>query len=287
MITPGGKYYLYRHIRLDKNVPFYIGVGTKGKRQSWVTSAIYHRAYEKSGRNQLWHNIVNRSAYEVEIVLESDDIEFIKSKENEFISLYGRINERGEGLLSNMTDGGDYYFHLHGRSVHKNKNREFLSKMRSSPKRIENLPTKSVYVYNIEGALVYTAKSINQCSSFLDSLPSTISVYLKFRKMLKGYFLSLESTINTSLFTITRPLERPVVRIAKGVNGFVETEFKSMKEAALSIGQKSPSNLFTAVKRRIMAGGYYWRYKEDVDLKMDFNKRRRVTKFKYNPCQTR
>lgn len=29
MIEPEGKYYLYRHIRLDKNQPFYIGIGTK------------------------------------------------------------------------------------------------------------------------------------------------------------------------------------------------------------------------------------------------------------------
>lgn len=26
-----GKHYLYRHIRLDKNEPFYIGIGTKYK----------------------------------------------------------------------------------------------------------------------------------------------------------------------------------------------------------------------------------------------------------------
>ena len=29
MIVENGKYYLYRHIRLDKNEPFYIGIGTK------------------------------------------------------------------------------------------------------------------------------------------------------------------------------------------------------------------------------------------------------------------
>ena len=29
MIDNYGKYYLYRHIRLDKNEPFYIGIGTK------------------------------------------------------------------------------------------------------------------------------------------------------------------------------------------------------------------------------------------------------------------
>ena len=29
----GGNHYLYRHIRVDKNEPFYIGIGTKNKKQ--------------------------------------------------------------------------------------------------------------------------------------------------------------------------------------------------------------------------------------------------------------
>lgn len=32
MLKNTGKYYLYRHIRLDKNEPFYIGIGTKGNK---------------------------------------------------------------------------------------------------------------------------------------------------------------------------------------------------------------------------------------------------------------
>lgn len=35
MIVEDGKYYLYRHIRNDKNEPFYIGVGTKSKYGDW------------------------------------------------------------------------------------------------------------------------------------------------------------------------------------------------------------------------------------------------------------
>lgn len=50
MIVDSGKYYLYRHIHLDTNEPFYIGVGTK-------TIRVYIRAFTKSNRNIFWKKI--------------------------------------------------------------------------------------------------------------------------------------------------------------------------------------------------------------------------------------
>ena len=44
MIQEIGKYYLYRHIRLDTKVPFYIGIGTKIKGGTF--KRIYKRAFE-------------------------------------------------------------------------------------------------------------------------------------------------------------------------------------------------------------------------------------------------
>ena len=65
--------YLYRHIRLDKNVPFYIGIGSDdlGK---------YTRAYSKRSRNQHWKNVVNLTDYEIEIIL--DDLTWQEACEN-------------------------------------------------------------------------------------------------------------------------------------------------------------------------------------------------------------
>lgn len=101
------KYYLYRHIRLDKNEPFYIGIGTKRNHKHFSLKAEYNRAYETNRKESyIWNNIVNKTSYEIEILLESDDYNFIKEKEIEFISLYGRINNN-TGILTNMTDGGD------------------------------------------------------------------------------------------------------------------------------------------------------------------------------------
>jgi hypothetical protein len=101
------RYYLYRHIRIDKNEPFYIGIGTKQCRTFNSAKSEYRRAYETSRKESyIWNNIVSKTDYEVQIIFESDDYNFIKGKELEFISLYGRI-DKNTGVLSNMTNGGD------------------------------------------------------------------------------------------------------------------------------------------------------------------------------------
>lgn len=101
-------YYLYRHIRLDKNEPFYIGIGkiNKNSCNSITLSEKYRRAYSKTNRNIYWYNIVNISDYAIEILIESDNRNFIIEKEIEFIKLYGR-KDLQIGTLCNLTDGGE------------------------------------------------------------------------------------------------------------------------------------------------------------------------------------
>lgn len=89
--------YLYRHIRLDKNEPFYIGIGSDSN---------YRRAYRKDSRNKYWTNIVNKSNYKIEIVLDDLSWDDACKKEIEFIKLYGR-RDLNKGILVNMTDGGE------------------------------------------------------------------------------------------------------------------------------------------------------------------------------------
>jgi hypothetical protein len=86
---------LYRHIRLDKNVPFYIGIGKDIK-----------RAYSKSGRNKLWHNIIDKTDYTIDILFDNLTWEEACNKEIEFIYLYGRL-ELSTGTLVNLTSGGE------------------------------------------------------------------------------------------------------------------------------------------------------------------------------------
>lgn len=106
MIVENGICYLYRHIRLDNNEVFYIGVGMKNYECNGFIS-IYNRAFQKKkARNQFWRNIVAKTDYRVEILLESDDYRYILQKEKEFVKLYGR-RDLGLGTLVNLTDGGD------------------------------------------------------------------------------------------------------------------------------------------------------------------------------------
>jgi hypothetical protein len=98
-------YYLYRHIRHDKNEPFYIGVGKKRcERYSNSKHGLYQRAYDAYDRNVIWKSIVSKTEYTVEILFESSSKELISKKEIEFISVYGRIGYGG--LLANMNCGG-------------------------------------------------------------------------------------------------------------------------------------------------------------------------------------
>lgn len=92
-------WYVYKHIRSDKNEPFYIGIGCKKD---------FGRAYEftKSKRNTIWYNIYNKTSITVEVLFENLNKQEASLKEQELISIYGRI-DLNTGTLANMTDGGD------------------------------------------------------------------------------------------------------------------------------------------------------------------------------------
>ena len=89
--------YVYRHIRLDKNEPFYIGIGSDEQ---------YKRASTPKNRNIFWKRIVNKTDFEVEIICDNLNWDEACIKEKEFISLYGR-KDKNKGSLCNLTDGGD------------------------------------------------------------------------------------------------------------------------------------------------------------------------------------
>jgi hypothetical protein len=91
--------YVYRHIRMDKNEPFYIGIGgdNKGK---------YQRANRKSYRSAHWERIINKTEYRVDILEDDLSWEEAQEKEKWWISFYGR-SDTGAGTLVNHTDGGD------------------------------------------------------------------------------------------------------------------------------------------------------------------------------------
>jgi hypothetical protein len=73
------QYYIYRHIRLDTNTPFYVGKGKESRRS---------RAHNFTKRNDYWINIYNKTPIEVEIMISDLTEEEAFQKEIEFITLY-------------------------------------------------------------------------------------------------------------------------------------------------------------------------------------------------------
>lgn len=94
--------YLYRHIRLDKNEPFYIGIGSDSNNE-------YKRANTHKNRNKHWNNIVAKTDYRVDILCDDMTWEEVIKKEIEFIALYGRTDLK-TGTLCNLTGGGQGAF---------------------------------------------------------------------------------------------------------------------------------------------------------------------------------
>lgn len=110
-------YYLYRHIRTDKNQPFYIGIGKKHRNEN-----DFRRAFSCNPRSIFWKSIKKRTTIKVEILFEHDDRIIIQQKEKEFISFYGRIDKK-TGCLVNHTDGGEDHLGFSSQTIEKLKQR--------------------------------------------------------------------------------------------------------------------------------------------------------------------
>lgn len=80
--------YVYSHTRLDTGEVFYIGISSKD-------DADYTRAHVKSGRNDLWNNVVSECEFSVNIIFENVSIEFAKEKERELIAKFGLVSSNG------------------------------------------------------------------------------------------------------------------------------------------------------------------------------------------------
>jgi hypothetical protein len=89
--------YVYRHVRLDTNQPFYIGVGLREDK--------FFRARQTGKRNKHWNNIVSKTKFRVDILFEDVENDFALEKEKEFISIYKRKDDGG--TLCNITLGGE------------------------------------------------------------------------------------------------------------------------------------------------------------------------------------
>lgn len=152
------KFYVYRHIRLDKNEPFYIGIGTKPLIFNTFKQE-YDRAFSADGRNAAWLDIVIKSDYKVEIIFESDNYQEVKNKEYEFIQTY----------KSKLFDGGTLV-NIQGLDENNDYRKEFgiIRKLRkgSLKENIYKIGT-SIEWYDEFGNFVRDFKSIREAINTL------------------------------------------------------------------------------------------------------------------------
>jgi hypothetical protein len=157
-------YYLYRHIRLDKDEPFYIGIGTRlFTRKSKNIENTYLRAHSKNRRNSHWNNIVNKTSYKIEIICESFDYKFIENKEIEFIELYKRKIDGGP--LANSAKGGSLNI---GWKLPKDKCDLIAIRSRKYQEENKYVTSKEAFVYNENKQFLYSIPSLSELATKLN-----------------------------------------------------------------------------------------------------------------------
>jgi hypothetical protein len=226
MIVSDGKYYLYRHIRCDRNDVFYIGYGTKKSRKPNCFIDSYSRAFDKKLRSLAWKSIVAKTEYKIEILLETNDKSFIHKKEKEFIALYGRKDLK-KGNLVNFSDGGDGNQGYKLSDAHK----LLISKQHTGVK-------------------------------FSEETKRKISEKLKGKKKSFEHIENLKK--NFYRIPDHQKHRKPVLQY--DLNGIFIKEWTGAKFAAIELNYKSPSLITAACKgKKPSAYSFKWSYKNQKE----------------------
>ncbi len=236
MIVDDGKYYLYRYIRLDDNLPFYIGIGTKRLNRNYNSFRTeYERAYCHTHRNNHFKNIISSIEYSIEILCESDSLEFIKGKEKELILLYGRIDKKS-GCLVNLTDGGDGHFNM------SDKNRQNLSKLATI--RFKGKPKSD------ELKLKFSQWQIGR--KFSEESINKRTETRKQNAIKRGYYVNPDKIKKESKEVLQYNIDNVLLK-----------EWISISEVSrcLKIPKNSIINVCKMKPRYKTAGGFIWKYK--------------------------
>lgn len=164
-------FYLYKHIRLDNNQIFYVGIGHYKESIKDLNKGLkYKRAHAKTKRNNFWNHVVNKTKYKVEIILELDDYDIIRELEKDFIKLYGR-RDKGLGELVNLTDGGDGSINVYITDEIKEKRRIRMKNYWIEGK--TNLKNNSKLVFNTETGIYYN--SLKEAADTIETRSNVIS----------------------------------------------------------------------------------------------------------------
>lgn len=269
MIVDNGEYYLYRHIRLDTNSVFYVGIGKKTPLH--IKNNVYYRAYSKSSRNAHWKHIIQQTPYTVEIILESNDRFFILKKEIEFIGLYGR-KDINTGELVNLTNGGDNGLNKSKDAIKRQL--ETSKKNGSYEKTINrikqysfkkntpnNISAKKTYLYDINGNFIGEFRTRKEAGAHIKSSGDHITKMIRLNISHKGIIASnnyLGGKCNVTNFKILNPHEKTTVQLSYDGTTIINT-FKSLSLAARHLGI-TKENLSTSIRKGHRKYGYYWKH---------------------------
>lgn len=232
---PLNNFYVYRHIRSDTNIPFYVG---KGKD---------NRAYSTKNRNKYWHHIINSTKYEVEIILENLTEMQAFSKEKEFIKLYKTLGY----CVANFTDGGE------GISGFKPSLESIKKSALSRTGLKQNPETIAKRVQKLKGKF----RSLETRKKISETLKLKGSIYSKEQLKEKNKLKMRELRKNNKRLTKE---EKSLIHRQTSKNKAVirsdGKEFISVRDAARQMDCQH-SEISRAIKRNIKAQGFNWSYK--------------------------
>lgn len=252
------RYYLYRHIRIDKNEVFYVGIGQKMDINYDSLEKEYERAYDKNSRSKFWNRIINKTLYKVEIIFECDTLEEVYEKEKEYIKLYGR-RDLGKGTLVNLTDGGDGTYGLIFTKEHLQKLKD--KSVQSILKRRKYL-VKPVYQYNsINGEFIKKWDSAVDAAKYLNVCKSTISSCAKSQSHYASnylWFMDFQGEFVTP-FSGIRKLYNGVIMLDKETEEEI-IKFDRIEDAYKFLNKSHSGHIRRACKNKGQVSyGYKWK----------------------------
>jgi len=162
---------IYMHLKPCGEV-FYIGIGNK------------NRPKRNTYRNKLWHNVVNKHGYEIQILKSNLSWKDACELESILIDFYGR-RDLNKGTLVNMTSGGDG-----GYGVIVSKETRHKMSLQKKGK----LGNRSKKIINIETGFIYN--SITEASLILGIKRRTINAQLSGQNKNTINLIYLENGIN-------------------------------------------------------------------------------------------
>ena len=228
-------YFIYKHIRTDKNTVFYIGIGKLRSDKTATTFKLKHyRAYSKQGRNPIWKAITNKTDYVVEIIETNVSKEYASKLEIELIKKYGKIKEKG--LLANISNGGETVVE------------ELITVLN------DKKCSEKVYQYDLDGNLIKEWDSVKQAGEALGINRPSISNCLKGRYKSAGGFIWRYSVEEVSPVKKTKSIEQydldgNLIKVWDSINSIENgTDYKRKTIYACANGQNST------------AYGYVWKY---------------------------